>query len=517
MFKFGIRNLRRLEAVDPVEIRPITLLVGRNSSGKSTFLRSFPLLRQSVMTRTSTPLLWYGDLVDFGSFQGSVFNNDLSREISFIFELDEVSVPHSRYYYYYSEPRRTQSYKAIVYEVDVVNDDDASRISSVSVVIKDLDLKFDLKIDGAGQATALSVNSEDVLYHFGSSKVVLTPGAIFPEIVVVRDEQDKIDPHLAQTANLEFAQAIADLISPHLDKRIKKDAALELALRLLLLKSFEKLDLQRHADQVGVRTWKKLLSDVAGKDSKRLFHRLRTIFFANLFFGLMREITIRLRSTISQTLYIGPARARSERYYRYQDLSVSEIDPDGKNFAMFLNSLRWDQLESLSSWVERLFGYRISVSKTTGHLSINLKEEKNETNIVDTGYGVSQILPVLGQMWWAANRDRGVRAPDVSMLSIEQPELHLHPAHQSLLADALADEMLSGSERRIHFLVETHSETLVNRLGELVAVGKLRAEDVQILIFETAPEDARKTVVNLASFGSDGELINWPYGFFQPS
>ena len=236
---------------------------------------------------------------------------------------------------------------------------------------------------------------------------------------------------------------------------------------------------------------------------------------------MLREVNSRLRGTISQTLYIGPARARSERYYRYQDLSVSEIDPDGKNFAMFLNSLRWDQLESLSSWVERLFGYRVSLSKTSGHISINLKEEKNETNIVDTGYGVSQILPVLGQMWWAANRDRGgIRSPEVSMLSIEQPELHLHPAHQSLLADALADELMQNSSRdktRLHFLVETHSETLVNRLGELIGSGKISADDVQVLIFETSPENARKTDVRVASFGSGGELINWPYGFFQPA
>ena len=519
MLKFGLKNLRRLESIPPVELRPITLLVGRNSSGKSTFLRAFPLLRQSIMTRTSTPLLWYGDLVDFGSFQGSVFNNDLSREISFIFQLTDVLIQ-NRYQYYYSGARRSTNFKNITFEVDVAQEQEASRISAISLVVDDLKVQFDLRAGSNGQLETLAVNGRDVLAYFGSSKLLLSPGSIFPDIIVIRDEQEKLDGHLSQLGMPEIIQAVADLIAPHLDKRIKKEAALELAMRLLLVEQFEKGELHRHAERSGVKTWEKLLKNVASRDTKGLFSDLQLLFFANQFFLLLREVNSRLRGTISQTLYIGPARARSERYYRYQDLSVSEIDPDGKNFAMFLNSLRWDQLESLSAWVERLFGYRVSLSKTSGHISINLKEEKNETNIVDTGYGVSQILPVLGQMWWAANRDRGGRAPEISMLSIEQPELHLHPAHQSLLADALADELLQNSSReraRLHFLVETHSETLVNRLGQLIGTGKISADDVQVLIFETSPANARKTDVRIASFGSSGELINWPYGFFQPA
>ncbi len=58
-----IENLRSLGDTGLVQLRPITLLVGQNSSGKSTFLRSFPLLRQSVDANVSGPILWWGDLV----------------------------------------------------------------------------------------------------------------------------------------------------------------------------------------------------------------------------------------------------------------------------------------------------------------------------------------------------------------------------------------------------------------------------------------------------------------------
>ena len=69
MIKLRIRNLRSLEDTGPIELRPLTLLVGKNSSGKSTLLRVLPLLRQSIEVDTAGPLLWFGRYVDFGSFR----------------------------------------------------------------------------------------------------------------------------------------------------------------------------------------------------------------------------------------------------------------------------------------------------------------------------------------------------------------------------------------------------------------------------------------------------------------
>jgi predicted ATP-dependent endonuclease of OLD family len=71
-------------------VRPITLLVGRNSSGKSSFLRAFPLLRQSITTRTSAPVLWFGDYVDLGDYRAVVSDGDIRSEIGLRFELDRI-------------------------------------------------------------------------------------------------------------------------------------------------------------------------------------------------------------------------------------------------------------------------------------------------------------------------------------------------------------------------------------------------------------------------------------------
>ena len=76
----GIKRLRSLyDLSPPLELRPITILLGKNSAGKSSFARLFPLLRQSVERRKQSPILWFGDLVDYGSLTQAITrgSNDL--------------------------------------------------------------------------------------------------------------------------------------------------------------------------------------------------------------------------------------------------------------------------------------------------------------------------------------------------------------------------------------------------------------------------------------------------------
>ncbi|MEC4869038.1 MAG: AAA family ATPase, partial [Jaaginema sp. PMC 1078.18] len=69
MEEIRIEHLRCLSDTGDISIKPITILLGQNSSGKSTFLRVFPLLKQSVESRTTGPILWNGRLVDFGNYE----------------------------------------------------------------------------------------------------------------------------------------------------------------------------------------------------------------------------------------------------------------------------------------------------------------------------------------------------------------------------------------------------------------------------------------------------------------
>ncbi|QTR54561.1 AAA family ATPase [Thiothrix unzii] len=85
-----LRNLRSFANFDSapfVDLKPLTVLVGKNSSGKSSFLRSLPLLRQSVETKTTGPVLWYGSHVDFGAYSEAKNKNSTDDIIYFDFLL----------------------------------------------------------------------------------------------------------------------------------------------------------------------------------------------------------------------------------------------------------------------------------------------------------------------------------------------------------------------------------------------------------------------------------------------
>ena len=86
-----LRNLRSFADDDHspyVDLKPLTVLIGKNSSGKSSFLRSLPLLRQSVEANTTGPILWYSSYVDFGAFSEAKKFDSKKNIIYFDFKFD---------------------------------------------------------------------------------------------------------------------------------------------------------------------------------------------------------------------------------------------------------------------------------------------------------------------------------------------------------------------------------------------------------------------------------------------
>jgi hypothetical protein len=528
MLSFGVHNLRRLREVPPIDLKPITILVGRNSSGKSSYLRTFPLLRQSLMTRTSSPILWYGDLVDFGSFDISVSNNVSNEPISFSFGLEALTLDEQPQVYWQQHRRGPpQVYKRVSYRISISRSEERTRVSSICVETQEPKLSYEISIGETSRVHSVKLNGQEISHLFTPIELQISPATILPEMTIVPPEGAERRTRAASYywQPHQFLQPIKTYLMAQ-SKRLKDQWLSALVNDMLYTGVVERNDIREKFGSVSTQVWQRFINEVCGDDKKGVYPQLHQMLALAALPTILARIRTELRAVIVSTLYIGPARARSERYYRYQDLAVSEIDPDGKNFPMFLNSLSGYQISQLSNWIEGLFGYGLNISRQGGgHMSINLVARGMTSNIVDTGYGVSQILPVLGQIWWARSRPRQLAEASLSLLAIEQPELHLHPAHQALLADALVGELSSNpvgtsdaqAKRRLHFLIETHSETLLNRIGELIGGGKIAKDDIQVVLFEALEGDDRLTKVSISHFGATGELLNWPYGFFQPS
>lgn len=102
--------------------------------------------------------------------------------------------------------------------------------------------------------------------------------------------------------------------------------------------------------------------------------------------------------------------------------------------------------------------------------------------------------------------------------AIEQPELHLHPAYQAKIADVFMSLLNSFTEEdddQYKLLVETHSPTIINRIGRRIREGKFMAKNVNIILFQKDIEN-KNSQVSQTSYDSNGQIQNWPYGFFDP-
>lgn len=132
---------------------------------------------------------------------------------------------------------------------------------------------------------------------------------------------------------------------------------------------------------------------------------------------------------------------------------------------------------------------------------IGIKETGPFVNLVDVGYGVSQVLPLLV--------DSLQRLKVNDLFLVQQPEVHLHPRAQAELGTFFAS--MANETRR--FVVETHSEYLLDRVRMEVRSGKhIRAEDVSILYFERDKNGAHIHNIELDSAGS---IVNPPPGYRQ--
>ena len=182
-----------------------------------------------------------------------------------------------------------------------------------------------------------------------------------------------------------------------------------------------------------------------------------------------------------------PVRSKPHRTY---DPARPTRDPEGDYIPMYLASVYFQdekQWTTLKNALER-FGREsglfdeISVKplgkKESEPFQVQVRKSGRKVkgprrNLIDAGYGVSQVLPVITEL---------LRSDAPSMFLLQQPEVHLHPSAQAALGSLFCQ--VAGPHRQL--VVETHSDHLLDRVRMDVRDGttKLKPEDVSILFFE---------------------------------
>lgn len=532
----GVKNFRSLRELDVVTLKPINILVGKNSAGKSTFARLLPLLKQSSERAKTAPILWWGRLVDYGMFDDvySAGSTDGYIDVTIRFGIDEALLLSRRVGW-----REAELPLAEPKPIDVTfrlakNDDGRTLLKELRLDVFGVDVQL-----GVGDGVITSVKVDDKGIEIPSNiRLVWTQGSLLPLIrnmnitpsqaASVSDESLFTPRRVSRFGTPLVRRAISNFVHGN----TQEDRLDEIADRLPVAPVADLLIHCRNLPGSTV-TWKTTIAQTSVRSmALRQLQVALVIYKLDLLLGLLDEAAFRHLAGVS---YLEPLRATAQRYYRREEISTDELDPKGLNTPFFVQGLTNKERDSLQVWTSENFGFALSVKSSGGHLSLNIQSTDDgalSRNMADVGLGYSQLVPVAVQLWAARRRHnvmrrivsggRYIQERQLSSVVVEQPELHLHPAYQARLADvfavAVADEELSDGrikKSQLTIMAETHSPNLISRLGELINAKKLPPDQVQILVFESSGDITRGATVRVAQFDARGVLSNWPIGFFD--
>lgn len=468
-----LENFRLFQDSGWFKLCPLTCLVGRNSSGKSSVLSAILLLKQSIeqeaMGTALMPLTLSGPYCDLGNFSDVVYNHDESSEISLSLSTDfsdlrsmadnrsapfvDLAVRRPRQYgygYYYYGGR---------YEMELPDKGTikASFHFSVDEPFGPGLSRFEITVDGSGSASFVRTVSGERREHWRVYTTTLPP----------------------------------------------KSLALRAAQRTFF-------------------PWIEIRTSSYGRSSPRAKHRIR------VFVSAAQRLFRFVQQCLVQSDFIGPFRTPPERRYAFGGFNSSRRGPTGEQAIDLLITEALLQKDgkrplhtALSFWIRHL---KLADSLDVKDIAkrLNLFEVDIEgaglgtkANLADVGFGVSQVLPVLVQ---------GLLMRSGGIYLVQQPEIHLHPDAQA----GLADFFIYLASYGVITVVETHSEYLLLRLRRRLAEGAkpvslglpieqrnvppLTARDVAVLLTGSDESNAR---VQQIQIDKSFQFENLPRGFMS--
>lgn len=459
----GVRleNFRAFDHLTSIPLGRITLLYGQNSAGKSSIIKSLLMLKQTFETSTrgdapsQAVIRFSGDSVDLGSFATTVSGHDLSHQIAAGVELQHPQ-------------------------------DRSQRI----------ELVWRCGADGRLTTVTLTIAGKHLVFHAWTRR---------RQQFLVLDQQcvdewmELLYPHDSLLEQLE--PMIQDLrlgvgLTP-----VFKGVLLPDELSGLVYvgngspvpgATTDLNDYGRAIDQTG-------RPEVAvANDPVRRWREITRPFLKGL------------TESFRDTTYIGPLRREPQRFQRYAPSDHWSVGASGDQMVAHFFE-RPSTLLKVNNYLGMMeLPYRVQVvtlgaQQTVGsviYLTLVNQATGLEVSSSDVGVGYSQVLPLIAQSVLSQS----------SLVCIEQPELHLHPAMQARLGDMFIDQAIGGGD--VQFLIETHSESLMLRILRRVREGTLPPGDVRVLYVDQ-DERGSSTVVQLP-INRFGEFeVAWPRGFFD--
>lgn len=187
---------------------------------------------------------------------------------------------------------------------------------------------------------------------------------------------------------------------------------------------------------------------------------------------------------------------------RKDSLADDDLGVNGENLINVLSRMGIDFLEDVEKTMsEVLDGAAIRINHKDSErleLYLNSKDGKETFRPVNVGFGYSYVLPVIVA---------ALLSQKDSLLIVENPEAHLHPAAQSRIMKFL---IRVAKEKNLQLIIETHSDHVVNGMRIAMKEGTLEIRDAHILYFS---DDDRQ--VKMITCDKNGTLSDYPDDFLD--
>lgn len=209
----------------------------------------------------------------------------------------------------------------------------------------------------------------------------------------------------------------------------------------------------------------------------------------------------------------------SIRFYpdnQFSDIygEYNKIGANGENSYKLLaqySQLSNPILSKISEWFDENFeGWKLAVkdiSGTTKSYEIVLYNKNvKPINIFNTGSGIKQSLPLIVRSFMPVEEE--------TLIIIEEPETHLHPAAHGNLAERFVDSYREDNKRK--YLIETHSENFILRIQRLIADKTISKDEVKIYYVDYDENEFCSSLKEVI-IEDDGEIEDWPDNVFNES
>jgi energy-coupling factor transporter ATP-binding protein EcfA2 len=544
-----LENFKGIGPRQRIELKPITLLFGPNSAGKSTILQALHYVREILERKNVDPdVTIAGGLLDLGGFRSLVHQHDLSRpvrvkleiEVSPFVSMEDLPLNSEGFTsadgdfsqlpirYYSMEYGGNPVPPGVVYQIGL-----------------ELEVRWSEQRGGAYVSRwATELNCEHLAAIISApeeGRAMLTEFNFAHRLLLPTEaDGDSADTSPVQALVRELSREVG------LDESLLPESPVETRVAVkTVLAALPDLNRELTFDFRDPEVRKFELED----KTPRI--RALSALLSELLLGPARVI----RRFLSRMTYIGPLRTVPGRDY------IPQFSPDEARWAHGLAA--WDLMHArdgselinkINYWLldtERLnTGYQIEHLEyrtilTPGPMDAIFQRGIREEDLADlqefyeqspiekkvllrdtrtgalvgpsdVGVGLSQLIPVIV----------AVVSNDGGLVAVEQPELHIHPAVQVGLGDLFAASVADSSggfESERCLLVETHSEHIMLRLlrriretndGELPPGAPSLSPDYVAVIYAEPTEDKLKfTPLRIAA---DGDFIDrWPRGFFE--